>query len=97
MRLLAPTGVQVRVVHGTADLALVAVRGCGVDVVVPGAECRFDGGAVLVRWCLEHPEPQRGHVDAVVEGDGFPWCSALGGCGGENRIGLSRAVVSGVD
>jgi len=47
------------------------------------------------RWCLEHPEPQRGHVDAVVEGDGFHgvqlrwvrWREQDGpqSCGGQRR------------
>ena len=57
--------------HRLADLALVAVGRRGVDVAVPGVECRADGVAGLVRGRLEHSETERGRLDTVVEGDGF--------------------------
>ena len=54
-------------VDGLADLALVAVRRGGVDVAVAGAQRRLDGRAGLVGRGLEHPEPEGGHRDVVVE------------------------------
>ena len=52
-----------------ADLALVAVRGRGVDVAVAGAQRRLDASAVVVGRGLEDAEPEGRHLDAVVQGD----------------------------
>ena len=54
-------------VDGLTDLALVAVGGSGVDVPVAGAQRRLDRGAGLLRRGLEHPEPEGGHLHAVVQ------------------------------
>jgi hypothetical protein len=47
-------------VHRLADLALVAVGRRGVDVAVPGVECRADGVAGLVRGVWKTPRPSAG-------------------------------------
>lgn len=52
---------------GLTDLTLVAVRGGGVDVPVAGAQRGLNRGAGLLRRGLEHPEPESGHLDAVVQ------------------------------
>ena len=59
---------QARVADGLADFAFVAVRGGGVDEPVAGRERRAHGLRGDVRRCLEHPEAERGHLDAVVQG-----------------------------
>jgi hypothetical protein len=43
-----------------ADLPLVAVGRCRVDVPVAGCERRVDCGPGLLRWCLEAPSPSAG-------------------------------------
>jgi hypothetical protein len=58
---------QSRPADGLADFALVQVGGGRVDVAVPGAECRLDGGHGLVGRGLEDPEAEGGHRHAVVE------------------------------
>ena len=55
---------------GLADLALVPVRGGGVDVPVAGRERGLDRGAGLLRRGLEDTEADGGHLDAVVQGHG---------------------------
>jgi hypothetical protein len=62
---------DVRVVHGLADLALVAVGSGGVDEAVSGIERCPDRIARLVGWRLEHTEPEGWHHYAVIEGSGF--------------------------
>jgi hypothetical protein len=59
---------QARVIDGLADFAFVAVRGGGIDEPVAGRERRGHGLRGDVRRCLEHPEAERGHLDAVVQG-----------------------------
>jgi hypothetical protein len=59
---------QARVADGLADLAFVAVCGGGVDEPVAGRERRAHGLRGDVRRCLEHPEAERGHLNAVVQG-----------------------------
>jgi len=58
-------------VHRIAYLALVAIRRRGVDEAVPGTECGPNCIASLIRGRLEHAKTERGHLDAVVEGDGL--------------------------
>src|ERR1700734_2223063 len=50
-------------------LALVAFRGSRVNVAVAGVERGRDRAARLVGRCLEDAEADRGHLDAVVQGD----------------------------
>ena len=57
--------------HRLAHLALIAVGRRGVDEAVTAAECGPNGIARLIRGRLEHAKTERGHLDAVVEGDGF--------------------------
>src|ERR1700694_1810393 len=76
--------------HGIADLALVAVGRGGVDEAVARAECRPDCIARLIWRRLEHAETGRGHLDAVVEGDGFHGTSAKGS--GGFLSDLSRSI-----
>jgi len=59
---------QARMADGQADFAFVAVRGGGVDEPVACRERRAHGLRGDVRRCLEHPEAERGHLDAVVQG-----------------------------
>src|SRR5437762_1768153 len=62
--------------HSIADLALVAVGRGSIDEAVARSECRPDCIARLIRGRLEHAETECGHLDAVVEGDGFHGTSA---------------------
>ena len=66
--------IQPRIADRFSDLPLVAVRSCGVNVSVAGRKRRLDRGSGLVSWCLEHPQTQRGHLDAVVQRQ----CGAIG-------------------
>jgi hypothetical protein len=60
-----------RRVHRFADLALVAVCGGRVNVAVAGVERGRYRAARLVRRCLEDAEADRGHLDAVVQGNAW--------------------------
>src|SRR5439155_10045363 len=64
---LRPT--EAGVVHSIADLALVAIGRRGVDEAVAGTECGPNSIARLIRGRLEHAKTERGHLDAVVEGN----------------------------
>jgi hypothetical protein len=54
---------------GVADAALVEVGGRRVDEPIPVGQGQLDGIGGLVGWGLEHTEPQRRHLDAVVESE----------------------------
>jgi hypothetical protein len=58
-----------RRVHRFANLALVTVRGGRVNVAVAGVERSRNRAARLVRRRLEDAESDRGHLDAVIQGD----------------------------
>ena len=98
---------QAGAVDGLADLALVAVRRGGVDVPVAGRERRLDGCAGLVGRGLEDPEPEGGHLDAVVQGqlhhvlrhviDGRQAGSVLGGTGVTPLVGMVGGEVGEQD
>src|SRR3954463_8885489 len=53
-----------------ADLALVRVRGRGVDEPVAGRDGRLDGGGRLFRRTLEDAEAEGRQFDAVVQLNG---------------------------
>src|SRR5699024_5937993 len=50
-----------------AHLALVEVRGGGVDMTVAGAQCRLDGAGGLLGRRLEDAEAEGGQGDVVVQ------------------------------
>jgi hypothetical protein len=52
-----------------ADLALVAVDGGGVDEPVAVRDRRLDGADGFRGWTLEDAQSERGHLDAVAQGD----------------------------
>ena len=67
-----------------ADLALVGVRGRGVDQPVAGCEGRFDGATVVGRRALKDAEAEGRQFDAVVQRDCWDgvdarrsWCVVL--------------------
>lgn len=62
--------IQAGSAEGLAHLALVAVGGSGVDQAVADAQRLGDRGDRLLRRGLEDAEAQRGHPDAVVQGEG---------------------------
>src|SRR5438270_11118712 len=62
---------QAGTLYRLADLALVSVACRRVDEAVAAFECRPDGVAGFVRGRLEDSKTERGHVDTVVESDGF--------------------------
>src|SRR5699024_3685441 len=61
--------VQARLLDALADLALVAIGGCGIDQTVANAQGLSDCGDGLLRRGLEDAEAQRGHGDTIVQGD----------------------------
>src|SRR5439155_10790543 len=63
--------VQAGALYRFADLAFVSVACRRVDEAVAAFECRPDGVAGLVRGRLEDTETERGHLDTVVEANGF--------------------------
>jgi hypothetical protein len=58
-------------VNRLADLALVAIGRCGVDVPIAAVECATHGVPCLVGRRLKDPQAERGHLDAAIEGDRF--------------------------
>ena len=70
---------DLRAAEAEADLALVAVRGGGVDEAIPGAQRRLDGIRRLVGRALEDAEAEGRHDDATRQGE------LEGGHRGSNR------------
>jgi len=52
-----------------SDLALVEVRGRGVDQAIARRNRRFDGGHRVLRRALKHAEANGRHLSAVVQGE----------------------------
>jgi hypothetical protein len=71
-------GVEIGGVHRLADLPLVAVGRCSVDMPVSGGERRGYRRARLVRWRLKDPEAECRDLHAVVEDDGLHLMNLLG-------------------
>src|SRR4029453_1201838 len=89
---------EVRPVDRLADLALVQVRGSGVDVAVADLQSGCHGVPGLGGGGLEDAEAERGHRDAVVEFECFvhPHDATSGSAGEGGPVGtwLARSTIN---